>query len=569
MERIMVQNNQTAEYLYLEDHQTENFYNLGYRMVPESLRQQPDITNSQCLLLSILFIEKNQGLTNKQLAQRYDPSKNTSPQVPKIFIRKLVKSGYVTIAGKGKARRAIPTLKARQYTVGKQKYLIIHADIMMAPISGTRKMLHALKRALEKGRQEKVQQGKYVPMAGPQFLAKSLGLKRSTIYYHEEKIRRATVTPISQLDMFLDSTRYVFRPYNIVDNKYITNNILIIYKKHTNKLVCRDFVDEVPLIANSYFSPTEDYNMPIPSPKPFDYSTLQSRSITPKKPIKVNPDLLAELQSITLAHITKHQEGKMACAASCRVIGGLKRGLYTILDDGAVKCITKDLARYGVTPEQVTELLHKKWSPEERQMLYQNLNNHYSEAYGYFGKIKKIDLATALFHPRQTYSPLLTAYFRPRVLQEKKKPTPVKPPVELETLSNTILKACDEKAPTFKFIGMLHDIREYFNENVLERQNVIKLDVYTWFTWYTEMVQFISGEFNNSPKWPFFKPGSVPFGEWEKYYKKKIRQEVEATLWSREMHKSENTSKIQEYQRYLEGEGIFVSYEKAVEMYNS
>jgi hypothetical protein len=319
------------------------------------------------------------------------------------------------------------------------------------------------------------------------------------------------------------------------------------------------------------FSPIEENNMatpthkPTPKPKPINFAALQRASALPKKEIKVGASYLEELQSITLPHIIQHRPGTSSCASSCRVIRGLKIGLHNILDTAAVKCITKDLARYGVTEEQVTSLLYKKWSPEERRELYQKLDNHYSEAYGYFGKIKKISLATALFHPKQLFSPLLTAYFRPRALRERQAPTPVRPPTELEGISKAILEACNEKSPTFKFIGMLQDIRTYFNENVIEKQKVIKLDVYTWFTWYTEMVQFISGEFNNSPKWPFFKPGSVPFGEWEKYYKNKIRQEVESTLWNREM-RQHNSRKVQDYQQYLQGEGIIISYEKAAEM---
>jgi hypothetical protein len=522
-------------------------FQFPYRQIPFKIFSLPDITPAQALFLSLFGYGGNRKKTNTQLCLMFDPSRKPYEETARVFISKLKAKGWLIIKGQGKARTIDIHPDLKQYFHRGSPYIRIDGDILHTPVSHTKKIVWAFKRKL--------------PDASNQYIARILGLNPWEIWYHTQSLN-----PLGpQMQPPGSSTLYIDSISNI---RFILENKSNIYES-TSKEVDKELRRRSSSAADSYFSPTEDSNMPTPSPKPFDYSTLQSRSATPKKPIKINPDLLAELQSITLTHITKHQEGKKACAASCRVIGGLKRGLYTILDDGAVKCITKDLARYGVTPEQVTELLHKKWSPEERQMLYQNLNNHYSEAYGYFGKIKKIDLATALFHPVQLFSPLLTAYFRPRVLREKQAPTSVKPPVELENASKAILDACNEKSPTFRFIEMLHDIRKHFDEEVIVRQKSIGINTYSWFTWYTEMVRFIAGEFNGMPKWPFFKPGSVPFTEWEKYYKSKIRREVENNLWCREMKKSENSSKIQEYQRYLEGEGIFVSYEKAVEMYNS
>src|SRR5574343_530525 len=137
-------------FLQLEEHQADGMSNGGYRLIPESLRQQEDMTLSQALFLSLFLFGKNQTRTNKELASLYNPSKDTSTQVPQIFIRKLVDKNYLTVHGKGKARKVMPTLKALKFVTGKQLYLIVHQDIMMAPVSGSRKMFHAAQRKLDR-----------------------------------------------------------------------------------------------------------------------------------------------------------------------------------------------------------------------------------------------------------------------------------------------------------------------------------------------------------------------------------------------------------------------------------
>src|SRR5574343_2000302 len=226
--------------LQLEERQADGMSNGGYRLVPESLRQQEDITLSQALFLSLFLFGKNQTRTNKELSSLYDPSKDTSTQVPQIFIRKLVDKGYLTVYGKGKARKVMPTLKALKFATGKQLYLVVHQDIMQAPVSGSRKMFHAAQRKLDR--------------AGATGLAKTLGLQKVTAYYHMAKIKKQTVDPISQPNMFLDSTQYVFRPYiKIEDNKSIINNSLIIYKKPIDKSIGRGLRPATVAVSGQIF----------------------------------------------------------------------------------------------------------------------------------------------------------------------------------------------------------------------------------------------------------------------------------------------------------------------------
>lgn len=531
-------------------------FQLPYRQIPLSLfKLVPEITTMQVAILSLFGWGGNRNKTNAELFSMLYPTKKVCTKTIQRPINTLIKKNLLITKGKGKARTVdIPPEVKKCFTDVRENgapYIKIANDLLTTPVSISRKIVLALSDYLKDN---------FPHLNTTKYIAKSLNLHEDTIYYHLSQPRHFSSQP-------RHFSSHIYNRYNrfiLNQNKSIMNSSV---SKETDKELLRSSSD-----ANSYSSPIEDSSMntPTPKPKPVDFSSLQHRSASPKKAIKVASSYLAELQSINLPHITRHRPDTESCAKSCRVIHGLKRGLHTILDDGAITSITKDLARYGVTSDQVTDIINKKWSPEERQELYQKLNNHYSDSHGYFGKIKKIDLATALFHPYQLFSPLLTAHFRPRALREKpiKTLTPVKPPAELENISKAILEVCNEKVPTFKFIGMLQDIRKHFDEEVDARQRTLGLNIYTWYTWHTEMVKFIAGECNDSPKWPFFKPGTVPFAEWEKHYRKKIRQEAESSLWRNKMKQSENSHRIQEYKQYLEGEGVFVSYEKAAEMYN-
>lgn len=539
-------------------------------IIPLSLIKDHGLTLHQAGFLSLLYYDPEFGrLSNRELARLMNPDREPYPGTAAYHIRTLRRKGLLVSHGSGKTRRLQLTLAAKRAIRDvkkdptENKYIGVPIEDWLGGGSMARRINAALRVTLEEN---------YPDLANPHYMSRALGVTPDAVKYHQNQPIKNFPQPIKN-----------FGAYNIY-------NLLIPYQEQkiinpvdkstgsglrpaTVPVSIQFTLSGGPMYPDQYSKNQSHANQspakPQPKSKPFTYSHLacpQRRARLKKKPLAVPPTHRTELESLArLPHIAQHHPGTRAMYDSCKVVFYLKTGLGNHMSQAMIDKVWDDLKwRDGADRAKLEEILAKKWTAAERLELFEALNNSLDPSYGYKGARKKISLSEAFYNVDYGFSQLIKVAMLPPKVEEKKQPTPVQVPEDLKEMADAILKATNEPKPTVRFVDMLNDLKRYWEEEVRAKLVEYNVCTFTFKTWWSSMVDFITWDCDDDPKWPFFKPGTSPFARWERECRDRIRYDIQNEAWKRRMNENRQRMEIEEWRRYMEDEGVyFASYEGA------